>query len=368
MGQIVFCKHMAFTRCFKAGWALKEVYPQHKLTLLTTRILHSPELFENVFDEIIYTDKDTEFIKNWVSKNNDDVSVYHVYDDGSHHVAKAVIDAAGNKPICYDANDMSALYHGEDIPGQEGMEKACVERADGFALKFPESALDWYKENGYNIKGKYLEYVDYCIPDMFASRAPVEGPRHLTHCGVTGGLGQGKRGYNNQHIHWIPTLLNQGYHFHLYVSPWIGIPPEYLKLMEKSNRFTANKGLNMPTIQKVIQHYHWGCQIHDFRHSDKIPIFHKTAFSHKVTTYLEAGLPLIVSDNLTWSHDLLVKRLGVGIGVTFDNDLKDFKEREQAIDYKDLKKQVIAVRNNEMNAFVQVHRLVDFYKELGAKL
>ncbi len=368
MNHIVFAKHMAFTRVFKAGWALKEVYPDIKLTLLVTRILHSPELFERIFDEIIYTDKDEHSIRRYAETHNP--AVYHVYDDGSQHVAKAIVDGVGNRniPIVYDANDMSALYHGTDIPGQEGMEKACVERADGFALKFPESALDWYKENGYNIKGKYLEYVDYCIPDMFANKEPRQGPRHLTHCGVTGGLGQGRRGYNNQHIHWIPTLLNQGYYFHLYVSPWIGIPSEYMTLAQKSKRFTANKGLNMPQIQKVIQHFNWGCQIHDFRHSDKIPVFWETAYSHKVTTYLEAGLPLIVSDNLKWSHDLLIKRLGLGIDVTFDNDLKDFKEREQAVDYDELKKHVLEVRNNEMNAFVQVHRLVDFYKELGAKL
>lgn len=361
MSRIVFAKHMSFSRVFKQGWALRHEYPDIKLTLLTTKILHSPALFERIFDEIIYTGKNEALIAKWVREN--EASVYHVYDDGSQHVPTAVMKNA-KVPVVYDANDMSALYHGDDLP----MERYCMENADGFCLKFPESAIDWYKENGYDIKGKYLEYIDYCIPDLHRTGWPVDRHIHLTHCGVTGGLGQGKRGYNNQHIHWLLPIVNQGYYFHLYVSPWIGVPPEYIQLEQQTNRFTAHKGLQMPQIQEAICGYHYGCMIHDFRHSDKIPVFWETAMSHKSTTYWEAGLPVIVSANLKWAKELMVDRWNVGFAVDFDKEMKNFGEIEAQADYEAIKKSVLEKRENELNAYKQVHRLVDFYKDIGAKL
>jgi hypothetical protein len=346
--HVCFVKWNAFSRVFKQGLALKKVYPDIKLTLICDTILHSPDVFEKTFDELVHISG----LTTWMKQNDPDI--YHCADDGQLWIPKKVRGRTAT-PVVYDANDFTGMY-GKGISEDE---KWLLENVAGIATKFPKWALDWYIEQGVNVKAPYLEYFDYCCPEFFQTEDPAIFPPSIVHGGAT----SGKKGDNNYHGDWLPEILQHGFVFTVYTSPWDDVPSGYEHL-NKFPLFSIKKGLHQPEIQQKMAGYDYGANLHDFRWCGKPDIFERTAYSHKLSTYMEAGLPIIVSDNLTWIKEVIVDRLGCGYTVTFDDDLASFKERFESADEQALRDKVLEVRDNEYNAYKQVGRLVEFYEHL----
>ena len=79
--HVAFVKMSAFSRIFKQGLALKHEYPDIKLTLICDSILHSGDIFERTFDELVgIVDLDR-----WMDINKPDI--LHVCDDGELEVS-----------------------------------------------------------------------------------------------------------------------------------------------------------------------------------------------------------------------------------------------------------------------------------------
>ena len=334
------------------------ISPQFNGTIEATPKSSSKAYLEN--------DPTDQKMKQWIEENSPDI--YHTFDDGQLPIPHAVMERSP-APVVYDANDFTSLYgrYGSDVL-ESGI--WLLENADGIVTKFPKLALDWYRDRGAKIKAPYLEYFDYCCPDFFQGSTlmiktmkPTKD-KNIVHGGATAGTGQGIRGSNNYHGSWLPAVLDQGYRFTVYTSPWDEVPAGYEHLENKYPDFHIFQGLNQPEIQKEMKYFHYGANIHDSRNCDKDDIFAQTAMSHKLSTYLEARLPIIVSDNLEWISEIMVDRLGVGFRVTFDDELASFREREEAVDYEAMRQKVLDVRENEFNVYKQVHRLMDFYRSL----
>lgn len=351
--KVVILKREGFSRALKLGLALKGAGIT-TILLLTGRILHSSDLFKEAFDEIRHNPN----ISSWA--NDKTVDVFHTFDDGKDAAARLM--KATKIPVVYDANDISALYRG---PSDED-ERYCFEHANGFALKFPPTALDYLRDRGFSIGGKYLEYFDYCAPELCVEPNLENDRRSLCYTGVVDSKRKGDSGINNQHIRWLPRVLEQGYKFHLYPSPWRydSIAREYTELGKKHTGFTLHRGLNQPALQKEIRDLGYGSLITDWRDAGKEPIFVETAYQHKTSTYFEAGLPIIVTRSMAWAKKVIVDRLNCGVSVTFDNELASLGQKEQEADYEKLRENVLKVRIGDYSTTTNVERLLEFYRSL----
>jgi hypothetical protein len=85
--------------------------------------------------------------------------------------------------------------------------------------------------------------------------------------------------------------------------------------------------------------------------------FVETTFGSKISTYIEAGLPILVSPEQRFLKDFIEKH-GIGIGLAFD-ELDNLKRILDNLDYRDLCDRVVAFRNH-WSMENNIDRLVDF--------
>lgn len=357
--KITFIKREAFSRVLKLGLALKEV-PDVETTLVCTQhILHSDPIFKAAFDHV-YANVGSEahrFIE------DASVDLFHVFDDANVEAAHTMRIAKA--PVVYDANDITALYGHFQITEHE---QFCFEHAAGFPMKFPKLALEHLREKyGWNIRGKYLEYLDYCHKSLCAEPTDDNDPRHLCYAGVVTSKDKGKVGLINQPIWWLPSVFSQGYKFTLYPAKnrYDPVRREYEQLHNiYPGQFWLHHSLNMPELQKTISYHGYGSVIHDFRGANWASIFEKTAASHGVTTYLEAGLPIVVCNNLTWQSEIVINRLNCGMRASFKKNDPGITLHDTGVDYNRLRENVLKARLGDHSCDANVGRLLEFYRSL----
>lgn len=115
---------------------------------------------------------------------------------------------------------------------------------------------------------------------------------------------------------------------------------DYSKLRQNYD-FTYNNFLPTNELLKKMQYYHFGLMIYDFTIAKKAKILRKHLYSAiptKIFTYLAAGIPILISEEIYSAKEFLVSH-GVAISVRSS----DFNNIEQLIgqyDYAQMKENV----------------------------
>ncbi len=358
--QIVFVKKIPQIRIFKQAFALKKMYPEYEIVLVANII--DRELFEPVFDKIIQFNNSAE-LKSIISKLSP--MLFHAH--GEPNMEPAIVMQITHFPVIYDVYDFSGIRYGVEklSPEDRENEKYVLENADAIVFKFPQNILNYYRELGYKIEVPVLTYLDYCLPEYFANAEPVNGPFQLTYAGVLNSsvLPAYKYG-NNQYIEIVKEIISQKIGFNIYINKWQieseDMYADYIALSKQTDYFKFNFALPQVALQNKIASDHFGCSLHNFQITEHHPLFGQTSIGNKLSTYLEAGLPVIVSSNLKYNTQV-VEDLGVGFGIPL-NQLSDLGRKLNEIDYAGIKRRVLQVREYEFSAFNNIHRLMEFYK------
>lgn len=228
-------------------------------------------------------------------------------------------------------------------------EKYNLEHADGIIARNLESK-DLSRRYHYKFPEKNILFLDYCDEANFQApdRKSITKDKsiHLVYSGGIFGPSALKASWGIIDFDiLIKSLVHSELNLHLY--PFPNEPLEYyseLLEMEKTNPY-LNIYSSVPnfTLANEIGKYHFGI-LPNFK-VDSYPIMDfklDMCTSNKFFNYLEAGIPIIVSDELKFMS-WIVKRYQIGI-VVKKGELNNLKNIIFEHDYKQMIENVIKVR------------------------
>lgn len=166
-------------------------------------------------------------------------------------------------------------------------------------------------------------------------------------------------------------IIAQGIHIDVFQDPNISITqekPEYAGVfsLAKSPRFNFIQGKSPDQLAKHLQKYDYGINLTDF-HPDVLINREKTmrgGIGTKQFSYLEAGIPSLISAEWTYASNHAVKH-GYGIALG-ESGRKDIKTILNNTNYQSLIENV-QMYNQENNIHNKIDDLINLYERLRRK-
>lgn len=379
--HIVFVKENPQIRIFKQALGLART-GNYELTLVASRCDRA--MFERVFDRIIdYTPRRLP-VKGGGLLNRVRNRLWHIEEKSlartvrslkadlfhahaePNWVPRVVIENA-QAPVVFDAYDFTGIRYGVEgmDPRERLAERFCLENADGLVHKGPDGELGYYRSMGYSVKAPQIQFQDYCIEGLEDTEVlRLSRDRSRFDIVFVGSfdydsLPDSRYGYIKIKK-LVQILATRGMCFTVYQNPY---QRREMEIPETDCLRVFLGGVRYSELANTIGRHGWGSQLQFFDKATEInPVFRKVAHSNKVATYLEAGLPILVSSDL----ELIaaqVRNAGIGLVVP-QRGLKDIHRRIASADYQGLVERVLQYRKG-FSLDVQIGRLERFYAEIA---
>jgi hypothetical protein len=287
---------------------------------------------------------------------------------GRNFIDRAAIGAL-DCPTIFDCYDITSVFvePGKMTPRQWEDERFCFERPAGVILKAGE---DYVREH-YNITAPVLIFRDYCVPEAIVNEAlpklsAQDGELHLVYTGMVFPMGYPPGPYaRSQYLGLARQLDDAKVHFHIYPTPFSGKLDlsAYEAFARESPYFHLHASVPPGELPREISQYDWAMQIHDPTGTTlHIEQFTYT-MGNKTFTYLEAGLPQVVNDELVACAEV-VREWGIGatLPIAQIGGLADLL-RVQDLDAIGAN---VARARAELSMPVQIKRLERFYERVLA--
>ena len=252
-------------------------------------------------------------------------------------------------------NNIENNYILDSIPKIElKSEIYCLKNADGIIFKGDEYK---YIKNMLDIKSPVLQFLPYCLKESIVpinknKLSKLDGKIHIVYVGR----------FSKDLYGGMEKILFQKLHLHVYTGQYDLIlnSKEHAKFLN-NKYFHLHKPVNQYEICKEISKYDFGfwLSVLDLNIWKKEWI--ASASGNKLSTYIEAGVPLIYYKDMAFNHSL-IQKYGLGIGV--DNNqannlkilLKKFNKKQFLKDIK------FARKDYEMSN--NIHKLEEFFDEV----
>ena len=268
------------------------------------------------------------------------------------------------------------LWNKEDVGLDLFSERFACERCDGLIFGYSAEVGERLKSR-YPINIPMLEFHSYPCDEFMSEDSGKYSDRDGNIHIVQGGMvapshTPEKFKRDGMYYKLIEVLTGQGICFDMYVvARRIKRDYEdYISLSEKNPLFRFNGGLLLDQATKEFGKYDFGA-ILIYYDEEKAEIFYKRKVfieenrgmrvSDRFFTYLEAGLPILISDNYLYGARL-VKEYGIGIVVS-KNDLNNLSEIINSYDREKLKANVKRARQ-ELSMKRHIGRLINFYNKV----
>jgi len=244
-------------------------------------------------------------------------------------------------------------------------EKYNFRKSNGIIHKGPEDELNYLPTNFKALSKPSIQFLPYCDDSLMIKMdenyfkeklSKHDGNIHLVYVGGV---------YHNRPDHFqtidiFREIVKQKIYLDVYITSYDYIvdDPGYKKL-QKNKYFKMHKPIYSKDLQKELAKYDWGVVIFliDFKKLKKE--WAATAFGNKTSTYLEAGLPNIVNNELSFSANVVKKN---GFGITIDN-LNELKKEIEKTDYEKLLKSLMKNRS-EFTVNKNITRLEGFIQKI----
>jgi hypothetical protein len=277
------------------------------------------------------------------------------------------------KPYIHDLQDVLAVYYGIHptlswVAKDLVFEKACMSEADGIVAQStePNPAGRLY---GIKHRAPRLYFPLLCDPETFQTNAhAADKPLSVVYAGGLAGSHRNPDTHGNVQLFRIIDILSaSGIEFHVYPAP--SLPEEDLREYRKTTQlnplFTLHEPVAQSQLPGELSKYHFG--ILPFFKSyakDLSALKYKYATTLKLFNFWEAGLPIIVSEDLGY-QSWMVKRHKGGIVIS-EADMQQLGQRLKTTDYKALKDEVIRTRE-KYSLEKHTLRMHQFYTKLIVK-
>ncbi len=279
-----------------------------------------------------------------------------------YHPASAVITDYQDVFVLYYGHDSTLSWLKDELP----YEKLCFQKSDGIIAHSLEPAVArrmWEVKD----KKKRLFFPLYADNDYFCStpKSFTADDIHLVYAGGVMGSHRDKVHYGSVQFHWlIDYLAKQKIHFHIYPSPSILKADyiEYEQIAKENPYFHFHLAVSQQDLGKELSKYHYGIMPFFKVNSGQSDLKHKYATTLKMFNYVEAGIPILVSQDVRY-QSWLVERYKLGIVIPTKEDFKDIRKLICAIPYDE---QINNLYQNREKLSLKSHtsRLLDFYKQL----
>ncbi len=387
MKTICFVQQDPSIRIYMQAKALKKS-EKYKLLLICGKCDYA--LLKNIFDDIIFygflKNKDNNLfsrssnfvfdkIFNYDEKKlrkilkTIDVDIIHAHAE-PNNIPRIVIENS-KKPVVFDGQDFTGISCGlENLDARTKVdEKYCFEHADGICHKGPPFEIEYYRQHGYNINGPEVRWIGCCDEELFADMdanklSEENGETRLVY---TGSISPDPRYEYKYFIPLANEIAKQKVHLHIYPSSPSEYKNsrEYLELSHKERYFHFHRHVPYMELSKEIAKYDWGIlierDIRGERYNEAKP---KVGMATKLFSYMEAGIPVIVSDHLLPIKDFVLENK-IGFSIK-DDELNKIGEIIKGYDYSKFKENIIRGRNI-WSLKNQVTYLEEFYQEIIKK-
>jgi hypothetical protein len=247
-------------------------------------------------------------------------------------------------------------------------EKYNLENADGIIARNLESK-DVSRRFSFKYPSKSILFLDYCDTENFQapSKNSLDNEKDISLVYSGGIFGPSALKSSWGIIDFdilIKSLAHSQLNLHLYPFPNepISYYSELLEMEKTNSHLTIYPAVSNFKLASEIGKYHFGI-LPNFK-VDGYPILDfklDMCTSNKFFNYLEAGIPIIVSNELKFMS-WIVKRYQIGI-VVEKKDLNNLKTIIFEYDYEQMIKNVVAVRN-KLSFQHNNHRLLAFLNHI----
>ncbi len=272
-------------------------------------------------------------------------------------------------PFIIDMQDVYACYYGLNptvrwIKAELPHEKNCLQLSDGLVGQSlePNVALRKYGK----IKPPTLFFPLYCDNDFFQTNIKNLDPDniHFVYAGGVAGSHRDKAQFGTiQFHHLIQVLSDQQIHFHIYPSPsnFKADYKEYEEISIQNKYFHFHQSVSQDQLAVELSKYHFGVLPFFKANTGQSAEKFKYATTLKLFNYIEAGIPILVSEDLVYQN-WIIKRNNAGVTIK-ENDLNNIKEVIATLDYPTLVSNLI--KNREaISLKAHIPRLINFYNNV----
>ena len=299
-----------------------------------------------------------------------DVYLFHGFAPSSYY--PDLVRQHVKVPFVIDMQDVYACYYGLNpgvrwIKAELPHEKNCLQFSDGLighSLE-PNVVLRKYGK----IKPPSLFFPLYCDNDYFQCniKSLDADNIHLVYAGGVASSQRDKAQFGTIQFHELIRILSgQKIHFHIYPSPtnFKADYEEYKQISVNNNYFHFHHSVSQDQLASELNKYHFGLlpffKIDSGQSAEKF----KYATTLKLFNYIEAGIPILVSEDLVYQN-WIIKRSNAGLTIRED-DIYRLKEIISGIDYSALVAGLISKRE-EISLKTHIHRLFTFYRQVAGK-
>lgn len=343
---------------------LKSSQPANYILLINHSKL-DPLFKEAGFDQIIYYRNLWDFRRKL--KNLPPISLAHGFTRRCH--LSEILLKEQDIPVILSVKDTSVCSHGinpphwylkEELPS----EKYSFEHAHGLIAESLEPCQA-FRLFQINKKHPRIYFPNYCeaSKNVESTKKLSDNELHLVYVGSIRGSQDDPKEHGNIQMHWLINSLNeQKIHFHVYPNPNMSrvVYDEYYEMDKNLPYFHMHESLKPAELTKEIAQYHYGLIPFFNEDTNRSPMKRYYSASLKIFNYVEAGLPILISNDMGHQR-WLFQRYGIALGM----DKKDFYQLENrlgGIQYEELianlmeKRKVLTLEN-------QINRVIDFYSK-----
>jgi hypothetical protein len=322
-----------------------------------------PLFNEAGFDEIHF------FRNNWNFRERlkklNDIDIVHGFTRRCSVIN--IIKKEHHLPVIINAKDTSVNSHGlnpphwylkEELPE----EKACFNNVEAIVSESLEVS-NAFRLFGLQKRAKRIYFANYCEASKNQSNKTKISDKdvHLVYVGSVRGSQDNPKEHGNIQLHWLIDSLNkQRIHLHVYPNPNMDkvVYEEYFDLDKKMPYFHMHESLKPSELINEIKEYHYGIIPFFNEDTNRSPMKRYYSTSLKLFNYSEAGLPVLISNDMGHQRWVL-ERYGMAIGMDkneFHNLGKKLEEKEYSSIQNTLIKnrKILTIEN-------QIHRIKTLY-------
>ncbi len=287
-----------------------------------------------------------------------------------------IIEYLDFKQIVFENDKQAAEFLGLtklELIAEQAAQKEVYSRAQGVIIKDSPKIIE-HLAHEYKHNPKWLNFNSYISSDLVIPATPNshENPKKLC---SDGGIHIVYAGCLHNNPHWHPTpifrstltaiqqLNEQGIHFSIYNamdSTGEGFE-EYLNLAANNSLFDYNFAVPYDKLPGILAQYDFGWFCFDFSHAVESTFFHRTTMGSKIFSYLEAGIPILISPEQAYMTSV-VEDLGVGLPLQF-KEIPDLTNRIKNMDRTQIMRNIQKAQDT-MTMDKQLPRLVSFYNDI----
>lgn len=272
--------------------------------------------------------------------------------------------------------DIESLWNKEDVKLDFFSERFACERCNGLIFGYSAEVVDRLKGR-YTISGPMLEFHSYPCDEFMSVDAgkysDKDGKIHIVQGGMVIPSSVPEKFKRDGMYHKLIEILTmQGIYFDIYVTARRikrGYD-DYIHSSEKNPLFRFNARMLLDQATKEFSKYDFGSILICYNNKVEV-IYKRKAFieehrgmrlTDRFFTYLESGLPILISDDYIYGAKL-VREYGIGIVVS-QKDLNNLSEIINSYDREKLRANVKKAQK-DLSMERHIGRLINFYQEVA---